>query len=163
MQTHLSARRTSRGAGFARRIAGVVALVSIAGCSHAVDVTTAFPAARGDSGAVEVVLNDPSRAVSVTIDDALVVERKHTGRVHVDGVPAGSAHVRVATGGRCEQGSTSDQDVVVTPGSTSTIVLPGAEPNLGCMVLSGLDYIGLEVGMVALAVMFTAAARTHVR
>lgn len=137
----------------------VGALVSVAGCSHAVDVTTAYPGPRGEVGAVEVVLNDDSRAMSVTIDDALVADRKYTRRVHVDGVPAGTAHVRVATGGRCEQGATSEQDVVVTSGLTSTVVLPGPSLNVGCAVLAGLNYVGMETGMVAMAIILGVALR----
>ncbi len=135
------------------------ALVSLAACTHAVDVTTAYPGPRGEAGAIEVVLNDESRAMSVTVDDALVADRKYTRRVHVDGVPAGTAHVRVATGGRCEQGATSEHDVVVAPGLTSTVVLPGPSLNVGCAVLAGLDYVGMETGMIAMAIILGAALR----
>ena len=143
------------------------ALLALGACSHVADVAATFPAGRADSGAVEVVLNDASRALSVTIDDVLVIDRKTTRKVHIDGVPAGTAHVRVATGGRCEQGSLVEQEVVVTPGQTATLALPGPAPNLGCMVLSGLNYVGMETGLLALAILVGETAHAgralHVR
>jgi hypothetical protein len=126
-------------------------LALLAGCSHAADVVTAYPASRTESGAVEVVLNDPTRAMSVTINDQLVVDHKETRKAHVDGIPPGTAHIRVATGGRCEHGNVVDQDVEIIAGQTSTVALAGPEPGLGCMIFSGLDSIAGEVGAIAIA------------
>ena len=45
------------------------------------------------------------------------------------------------------------QDVDVEPGQTATLAMPGPEPNHGCAVFSGLYYVGLNVGLVAMAVL----------
>lgn len=145
----------SRAAAFA-----AFATVTVA-CAHPADVVTAYPASRTDSGAVEVVLNDPSRAMSVTINDALVLDHKETRKVHVDGIPAGMAHVRVATGGRCEHATTVDQDVTVIAGQTATVALPGPEPGLGCMIFSGLDSVAGEIGVLAMAIVAGGTAVVH--
>jgi hypothetical protein len=104
------------------------------------------------SGAIEIVLNDPTRALTVEVDNQLVIDRAHSRRAHIDGVPAGTAHVRIATGGRCEQGVVTERDIAVMPDAISTLVLPGPEPNSGCMVYEGLALVALVVELVAFAV-----------
>jgi hypothetical protein len=99
--------------------------------------------------------------MSVTVNDALVVDHRETRKVHIDGIPTGSAHVRVATGGRCEHASMIDQDVTIIAGQTSTIALPGPEPGLGCMIFDGLDSIAGEVGALALALALGGATVVH--
>jgi hypothetical protein len=127
----------------------VLALCACTGCAS--DVVARYPSAPGVSGAIDIVLNDASRALTVEIDDQLVVDRATSRRAHVDGIPAGIAHVRIATGGRCEQGAVTERDVVVMPGTTATLVLPGPEPNHGCMVYDGLALLALVVEAVAIA------------
>jgi hypothetical protein len=112
------------------------------------------------SGAVDVVLNDASRALTITVDDQLVVQRAHARRAHIVGIPPGPVHVHVATGGQCEVGSIFDRDVIVAPGARATLALPGPETNVGCAVFDGLYYIGLNIGILAIAVL--AASETHV-
>lgn len=133
-------------------------LIALAACNHPHDVTAQYATAPPGAGAVDVVLNDPTRKLSISVDDQLVVDGKYSRKAHIDGVPAGPAHVHVATGGRCEQGSMSDHEVVVPPGGTATLVLPGPEPNTGCMILTGLDIVGLYIGLVAEAVLLTGAS-----
>ncbi len=141
--------------------------LSLAACTHPHDVAAVYAPATPGTGAVDVVLNSPSDALTVTVGDQLVVDRKYSRKAHVDGVPAGPVHVRVATGGRCEQGSLTHQEIVVPAGGTTTIALPGPEPNLGCAIFTGLYYVGMNVGLAAIAVAAVADAQvrhvTHVK
>ena len=145
-----------------RCVATAVVTSLVAACSHPHDVVSAFPYRQPESGALDVVLNDPSRKLSVTVNDQLVVDRAFTRRAHIDGVPAGVAHVHVASGGKCEQGRNFDRSVTIEPDALATLAVPGPEPNLGCMVWSGLDEVAAEVGLVAVAVVLLASAPLHV-
>jgi len=127
-------------------------LLALAACTHPHDVQAVYAPAPPGAGAIDVVLNSPSGALTVAVDGKLVVDRKYSRRAHIDGVPPGRAHVHVATGGECEQGAMNDFELDVDPGQTATLALPGPEPNHGCAVFSGLYYVGLNVGLVALAV-----------
>jgi hypothetical protein len=102
------------------------------------------------AGNVEVVLNNASDALSVAINDQLVVDRKLSRKATIGGVPAGPARVHVAIGGGCETGATFDRDIEVIPGATTTITLPGPEISTGCAIASGLYYVGLNIGYVAM-------------
>jgi hypothetical protein len=130
----------------------LAALIMVAGCAH--DVVARFPmAVPGDAGAIDVVLNDPSDKLTVTVDGLLVVDREHSRRAHIVDVPAGNAHVRVATGGRCEGGGVTERDVTVMPGMTSVLALPGPNPDHGCMTYLGLSVVAVAIELVAVAVL----------
>lgn len=130
----------------------LLGLIVVAGCAH--DVFTRFPmAAPGDSGAIDVVLNDPTHRLTVSVDDLLVVDREHSRRAHIVGVPAGTVHVRVATGGGCEGAVVTERDVTVMPGMTTALALPGPNPDHGCMAYLGLTAVALAVELVAVAVL----------
>jgi hypothetical protein len=128
-------------------------LVALAACTHPHDVVAVYAPAPPGAGAIDVVLNSPSGALTVAVDGKLVVDRKYSRKAHIDGVPPGVAHVHVATGGACEQGKLEDFEVDVEPGQTAVLAMPGPEPNHGCAVFSGLYYVGMNVGLVALAVL----------
>ena len=134
--------------------------VCMAGCSY--DVVARYPSPPGESGAIDIVLNDPTRALTVEINDLLVVGRAHSRKIHVDGVPAGTARVRVATGGRCEQGVVTEREVTVMPMSISTLALPGPEPNHACMVYAGLALLALSIEVVAESMVEIAALHRRV-
>ena len=119
-------------------------MVMFGGCAH--DVVTRFPlSAPGQSGAIDVVLNDPTSRLTIAIDDILVVDREHSRHAHIDGVPAGTVRVRVATGGSCEAAAVTERDLIVTPGVTSTLALPGPNGDHGCMVYVGLLGIAFAI------------------
>jgi hypothetical protein len=145
-----------------RSVASAVVTSLVAACSHPHDVVGAFPYRQPDSGALDVVLNDPSRKLTVTVNDQLVVDRAFTRRAHIDGVPSGIAHVHVASGGKCEQGRNFDRSVTIEPGTLATLAVPGPEPNFGCMVWDGLNQVAFEIGMVSIGVMVLATAPLHV-
>jgi hypothetical protein len=127
-------------------------LIVVAGCAH--DVVTRFPlAAPSDTGAIDIVLNDPSDKLTVTVNGLLVVDREHSRHAHIADVPAGNARVRVATGGRCEGGAVTERDVTVTPGMTTMLVLPGPNPDRGCMTYFGLTAVAFAIEVVAVAVL----------
>lgn len=141
-------------------IASLVTATILTGCAH--DVEVAYPYATPASGIVEIVLNQPTSELTVTVNGDLVVDREHSRRARIVGVPAGVARVGVATGGRCEAGKTVEAEIEVTPGRATTLALPGPEPNTGCMIYSGLYYVGLNVGIAAIAISMLAAPR-HVK
>lgn len=138
-----------------------VSLAVAAACSRPHDVTVAY-AARSSTGAgsVDVLLNSPSRALSITVNDALVVDRKYSRKARIEGLPLGIARVHIATGGKCEHAAEYDREVEIIPGATASLVFPGPEPNHGCMVQLALTYVGWNIGMVAMAI--TLAATPHV-
>ncbi len=144
-----------------RCLATAVVTSLVTACSHPHDVVSAFPYRQPNSGALDVVLNDPSRKLTVTVDDQLVVDRAFTRRAHIDGVPAGVARVHVASGGECEQGRAFDRRVTIEPGELATLAVPGPEPSLGCEVFVGLSDVALEIGLVALAITVAAANTTQ--
>jgi hypothetical protein len=104
------------------------------------------------AGNVEVVLNNASDALSVAVNDQLVVDRKFSRKATIGGVPAGPAKVHVAIGGGCETGALFDREIEVYPGQTTTVNLPGPEISTGCAIASGLYYVGMNVGYVAISV-----------
>ncbi len=104
------------------------------------------------AGNIEVVLNNPSDALSVTINDQLVVDRKLSRKATIAAVPAGPARVHVAIGGGCETGAVFDRDIEVIPGATTTVTLPGPELSTGCAIANGLFHVGANVGYVAISV-----------
>lgn len=131
-----------------------LALLALGACApKAQDVSATFALAPGlQAGNVEVVLNNATDALSVAVNDQLVVDRKYSRKATIGGVPAGPTRVHVAIGGGCETGAMFDRDIDVFPGQTTTVNLPGPEISTGCAVLSGLTYVGLNVGYVAIAV-----------
>ena len=135
-----------------------LSLLALAACTHPHDVQAVYAPAPPGSGAIDVVLNSPSGALSVAIDGKLVVDRKYSRKAHIDGVPPGRSHVHVATGGQCEQGAMNDFDVDVEPGQTATLALPGPEPNHGCAIFSGLYYVGMNIGLAAMGIVLLAAS-----
>lgn len=136
-------------------IASVLVATIATGCAH--DVEVAYPHATPSSGIVEVVLNQPTSDLTITVNGDLVVDRERSRRARIIGVPAGVARVAVATGGRCEAGKMLEADVEVTPGRATTLALPGPEPNTGCMIYQGLYYVGLNIGLAAVAISLLAA------
>jgi hypothetical protein len=121
------------------RFASCLSIAAIAtGCFHhrAHDVTASVAAAQPSSGAIDVVLASPSRKLSVVVDGRLVVDRVHSRKAHIDGVPAGPAHVRVGVAGHCERDAVVDQDVEVPAGGTATILLPGPEHRRICRIVT---------------------------
>ncbi len=132
------------------RIALVLVLSACGPKAHDVSATFAL-SPHIPAGTVEVVLNNASDALSVTINDQLVVDRKLSRKATIGGVPAGPARVHVAIGGKCETGATYERDVEVIPGATATINVPGPELSTGCAIASGLYYVGMNVGYVAIA------------
>lgn len=139
-------------------LAATATVTAATACAH--DIQAAYVALSPiPTGNIDVVLNDTTRTLSVTVNDTLVVDRKHTRKATITAVPAGLARVQVATGGRCEQGRTVERDVEVIPGATTTVALPGPEPNVGCMVFQGLYYVGLNIGLAAATVAAAVAVR----
>ena len=135
-----------------------------AGCFHHAgrDVVAHMPVAQPDAGAIDVVLSDASRALTVAVDGALVVDRAHARRVHVDNVAAGSAQVRVIVGGRCEHAGYVDEVVQVVPGATTTLALPGPDRDHACMAVTTAMHAALALLLVRPAIHLVRALHAHV-
>ena len=132
-----------------------ILILVLTGCAH--DVTAVYPAATPSSGTVDVVLNEPTDALTVAINDQLVVDRAHSRHAQIVGVPAGPVRVHVATGKGCEQGNMVDREVMLPPGGRATLALPHPELSVGCALWTGLQYIGINIGILAIAVLVVAA------
>ena len=132
----------------------VLMSVLAAGCFHhrAHDVTAHLASPAPASGAIDIVLQAPTRAMTVAVDGALAVDRAHTRKAHIDGVAAGPAHVQVAVGGRCERGGLIDEDVMVAPGATTTIVLPGPDRRFACVAATTAVHVALALTLIRPAI-----------
>ena len=134
-----------------------------AACTNVHDVHAVYPGGGTEVGAVDVVLNVPTEAMTVSIGDKMIVDRETSRRAHIDGIPAGPAHVRVATAGKCEQHTIADYDVVVPASGVATLALPGPQEDHGCSTFAGLMYIGAGVEAIALVAMIEAGRIVHVK
>jgi hypothetical protein len=141
-----------------------LALLALAACTRPHDVETRYPAAPPvPTGAIEVRLNQPSSALTVTVDDRIVVDRARSRRALVTDVPAGRATVHVATGGRCEQARDTAVAVDVVPGQVATVALPGPEATTGCQIAGGLTLVSFALIGVEAAIVEVALALRHPR
>jgi hypothetical protein len=140
----------------------LLACVALAACARPHDIETRYPAAPPvPTGAVEVRLNQPSSALTVTVDDRIVVDRARSRRALVTDVPAGPATVHVATGGRCERGRDTTVTVDVVPGQVATVALPGPEATTGCQIAGGLTLVSFALVGIEAAVVEVALALRH--
>jgi hypothetical protein len=130
-------------------------------CSNQHDVRAVYPGGGLEAGALDVVLNVPTAGLTVSIGDKIVVDRESTRRAHIDGVPAGPAHVRVATAGKCEQHTLGEFDVAIPPSGVATLALPGPAEDQGCGIFAGLMYIGMGVEAIALVAVTEASRQAH--
>jgi hypothetical protein len=139
-------------------------LFALAACTHPHDVIAHYPG-DGPSGSVDIVMNHATGALTVAVNDKVIVEKKYSAKAHIDGVPIGEAVIQIATGGACEAGKSETRTLDVQPGMTSTIVLPGPEPNTACAVWAGLNQVtlGLEVVGFAILALATPHAMSHVK
>jgi hypothetical protein len=81
------------------RAASTVALIGVllSGCAH--DVKYRMGAETGfGTGSITVLLTQPTKDLTMTVNGTLVAERAHTQKVTVTGIPAGSADVVIAAG-----------------------------------------------------------------
>lgn len=144
----------------ARIAALLLAIVFVTGCVRPPtprDVGARYPDATAPiddaSGTIDVVLNSPTGALSITVNDQIVVKREYSARARITAVPAGPASVHVAMGGSCEQSQSFDREVEVLPGGIVTIALPGGEQGTACAIAAGAGYIGLNILALSLAIL----------
>ncbi len=79
-----------------------VAAAVLSGCAH--DVHTRLIAAPDEpTGSITIVLTQPARDLTVSVNGQLVAERAHTQKVTVKSVPVGMADVVIAAGGGAER------------------------------------------------------------
>ena len=77
-------------------------LVFVVGCAH--DVRARFPAPPDTpTGTLQLLLSQPASDVTVAIGGVLVVEKQHTGRITIEGVPAGTAELAIVANGTDKQ------------------------------------------------------------
>jgi hypothetical protein len=137
----------------------LVAFVTTTACAH--DVHATYPRASLAAGVLEVALNAPTGELTVAVNGDMVVDRKHSRRARIDGVPAGRNLVRVVTSGSCEQSATTEKEVHITPGQVTTLALPAPDSSLACAVFDGLYYVGLNIGIAAVTVALVATGRSR--
>ncbi|HEY4055536.1 MAG TPA: hypothetical protein VGM39_02970 [Kofleriaceae bacterium] len=129
----------------------LLAFIPLAACAHtASDVAATYTTTLDTpTGSIEVALNSPSQALSVTVNDHVLVDRKNTRKALINGVPAGPAHVIVSVGTQCEQNHTYERDVNLVPGVTAQLALPGPEVGEGCATLAGAQHVATQIGWLA--------------
>lgn len=129
----------------------LIAFIPLAACAHgASDVAANYtPILDTPSGSIEVLLNSPSQALTVSVNDHVLVDRKFSRKAVINSIPAGPAHVLVSVGGNCEQNHTYERDVTSVPGVPTQLALPGPEVGEGCATLAGAQHIATQIGWVA--------------
>ena len=91
-----------------------------------------------ETGTLLIQLSDAMSGVSVTIDGFLVVEKKSTQRIQVNGVKAGKREVTIIGGGGSREPLDKTETVEITPGETTTMLVSVAPHTMGYQVQSGL-------------------------
>ncbi len=131
---------------------GAVALAAalLAGCAHDVHATFPGSGAAVPTGGVVVRLTDASYNVTVVVNGQLVADRRHTGRVVVDCVPAGRAVVEVSLGGARETRHDIKREIWVEPGRRTTVPVAGPEMTTAQGVYAGLSTLGIWLVYAAL-------------
>lgn len=126
-----------RGAALAACLGLLVA------CSgRAKDVRARYPSAPGQAtGSITVILTQPARDLTITVDGRLVAERKHTKKVSIEGIPVGFVDVVVVAGGG--EGRVEKYVEVLVQDQLNT-TLPVASPE-GSMTSA------LQMGLLSLA------------
>lgn len=101
-----------------------------------------MPKDPGDlTGSITILLTQPARDLTVSVNGVLVAERAHTTRVHIADVPVGYADVMIAAGA----GATRiDAQVRVSIDTNIDTTIPVAAPDkpFGSAVSSGILSIG---------------------
>jgi len=145
-----------------------VAAAVLPACTSPQDISVNYPrpAPVGEpTGTIDVSLTTADGNMTVTVNDAMVVERKYSRKAHIANVPAGPAVLHVALGGNCVKAREYTRELDVTPGQTVEVALPGAEVNDGCAVYQGLLLVAEVLELVAaatvLAVVGSSSAAHH--
>ncbi|HUJ60344.1 MAG TPA: hypothetical protein VLX92_17705 [Kofleriaceae bacterium] len=141
----------------------LLVLLLVPACFHhrAHDVTARLPVPVARSGSIDVVLNAPTRELTIAVDGALAVDRAHSRHARIANVPAGPAHVQIAVGGRCERGGAVDEQVVVPAGGIATVVLPGPEHDHLCAIATGVVHVALAALLIRPAIHLVKAVHGH--
>ena len=106
-------------------VAALVGLLAVAGCAR--DVRVAMPMDPGDlTGSITILLTQPARDLTVTVNGVLVAERKRTEKVHIENVPVGYADVMIAAG---SGGTRIDAAVRVSIDTGINTTIPVAAPD----------------------------------
>jgi hypothetical protein len=124
-------------------------LIALTACAH--DVTARYAANGG--GTVQVLLSHAASAVTVSIDDHVVIESAHTRKATIEGVPPGDARVQVVVGGECTKGFVDERHVWVEPGANATLALPGPELSTGCAIVQAGSMVALGLELIAVAIL----------
>jgi hypothetical protein len=126
-----------RGAALAACLGLLVACTG-----RANDVRVRYPSApERATGSITIILTQPARDLTITVDGQLVAEREHTKKVTIESVPVGYVDVVIAAGGG-EGRVEKYVEVLVEHGMNTT--LPVASPE-GSMTTA------LQMGLLSLA------------
>ncbi len=137
-------------------VAGAAMILFAAGCAH--DVRVGFPrvAPGTPTGSVTVRLNHAVTDLTVTVNGALLAEGKHTKKVTVTGVPAGTAEIGIAAGGGAMSRVEKTVRVQVYPYTDTAIAVAAPKTGTGYWVYMGLYQLGLWIYASALYVVLLA-------
>lgn len=119
--------------------------LAAAACGPAPLSVTAPESADGATGTVAVIFTRPAKGVTIALDGRLVVDRRHTGRVEIRGVPVGLSELQIAAG---SGPSRVERHLRVEVDGGKTTAVPVAAPDGG----SGSGILNAVTSMVALIV-----------
>lgn len=116
---------------------GVLIVVVASGCAANVEVGYPTPGASIQTGTVLVRFTEPMRSVSVRVEGVLVAEDKHTERVEITNVPAGSREVTVVASESSRSAVVHHTERVTVDSEKPAVVLVATPPrSLGYWISS---------------------------
>lgn len=106
----------------------IVALALLIGCGPSPFRTRLNAPGSGPRGALQIRFSVAVENITVLVDGKMAVDDEKTDTIHITGVPLGSHHVRIIAGGDMQESVTYEEDIDVSTGAPTTLVLKA--PNL---------------------------------
>lgn len=126
------------------------ALACAAGCARDVHAVYPVAAVGPPPGTLVVQLSEDTENVTVVVNGQLMADRRHTGKVTIEGVPCGRAVVEVTAGGGRQTRVVERREVEVFPGRKTSIPIAGPEMTTAQGILGGLSTVGIWIVYAAL-------------
>ncbi|MCA9666821.1 MAG: hypothetical protein KC503_14575 [Myxococcales bacterium] len=138
-------------------LAGLVLCIGALGAcsSQPVVVRTTLPTAAlrvPAAGRVVVRMTRVVPDLTVTINGALVAEKKRAERLEIDGVPCGRSKIEIASGGGDRSRVHEVREVDVRPGITTVIPVAAPKISTGSWIYAGLSSLGTWLMAAALLI-----------
>lgn len=116
-----------RGMMFIRWLLVLIALAFTMGCSPNPVTTKINMPGSGPWGSIKIRFSVAVENISVVVDGKMAVDKAETDTITVTGIPVGAHHLRVIGGGAMQVSTTYDEDVNVTPGDPTVVMLKAPE------------------------------------